>query len=125
MEKKATTLSAKQKAVQGQMQNRVNAMPKTLMRLKELIRKKEDTPEGQNKPDNCMWVNSATLAKINYALARLREQEFVEQRNWRLIRLRKNKVHPEGVDKPQWEIWLEDRNEREVEGIEEYFPGGT
>lgn len=100
-----------------QMRNRANALPRSQLRLDELLQQKEQA-NGQ-KPTNCMWVTAGTLAKLHFALARKREITGPEGDKWRKMRLRKNKMHDAEGSKSMWEIWLQDKNETEVHGIEE------
>lgn len=119
-------IDKKQKAVKRQMRNRELALPRSLNRLEEMYfrkdRKKQEEENGIESRVTNMWVNSATLAKINFALAKLRGKEE-EGEKWRKVRLKKKRVMPDEEKSATWEIWLEDKKDRDVEGIEEFFPG--
>lgn len=119
-------IDKKQKAVQRQMRNRELALPRSLSRLEEMYfrkdKRKQEEENGIESRVTNMWVNSATLAKINFALAKLRSKEG-EGEKWRKVRLKKKRVMQDEEKSATWEIWLEDRGDRDVEGIEEFFPG--
>lgn len=119
-------IDKKQKAVKRQMRNRELALPRSLNRLEEMYfrkdRKKQEEENGIESRVTNMWVNSATLAKINFALAKLRSDDE-EGEKWQKVRLKKKRVMPDEEKSATWEIWLEDKKDRDVEGIEEFFPG--
>lgn len=102
------------KASSAQMRNRHAAMPISVELLMELERRKN---AGQSGEQVGVVVSSARLAKLTYAIARLREQETVNGIDWNRRRLRKKKLKYGGVTTNEWNIWIEEKASVEIENI--------